>query len=76
MATDDAKLSKRQYLTKKSTKYAKLSKKAVCGKNGPKNAISKYAKLNEKQFMAKKYAKLNKRQLEAKLSKKYAKLRL
>ena len=36
MATDDAKLSKRQYLTKKSTKYAKLSKKAVCGKNGKK----------------------------------------
>ena len=41
-------------------------------KNG-KNAISKYKKLNEKQFvakMAKKYARLNRKQFVAKLAKK------
>ena len=56
-----------------ATKYAKLSKKKICGKNDQKNVIIKYAQLSKNQFvakMAKKYAKLNRKQFVAKLAKK------
>ena len=55
-----------------ATKYAKLSKKAVCGKNGHKNMqqakMQNYAKGSLWEKMSTKYAKLNRKQFMAKLS--------
>ena len=42
-----------KFLGKMATKYAKLSKKKVCGKNDQKNVIIKYAQLSKNQFVAK-----------------------
>ena len=49
----DAKLSKRQFVAKMASKYAKFSKNAVCGKNGKKICNRQICKIKLKKFVVK-----------------------